>query len=54
MRIFPQFQGKILKPSYNAVDMAEVELMDDGYDARDFSSFLLEVSWLKCGLRCQN
>lgn len=23
--------------------MAELELMDDGYDARDFSSFLLEV-----------
>lgn len=24
--------------------MSELELMDDGYDARDFSSFLLDVS----------
>lgn len=39
-----QFQGKVLKPSFNAIDMAEVELMDDGYDARDFSTFLLDVS----------
>lgn len=27
--------------------MAEVELMDDGHDARNFSSFLLEVSWMR-------
>lgn len=25
--------------------MAEVELMDDGYDAREFSTFLLDVSF---------
>ncbi|XP_044013725.1 voltage-dependent calcium channel subunit alpha-2/delta-4 isoform X2 [Aphidius gifuensis] len=31
----PVFQG-ILKPSYNAVDMAEVELMDNDRDSRDF------------------
>lgn len=42
--MFCQFQGNILKPSYDAVDIAEVELMDDGKDARDFSSFLLGVS----------
>lgn len=33
----------MLKPSYNSVDMADVELMDDGYGPRDYSSFLLEV-----------
>ncbi|CRK93231.1 CLUMA_CG006775, isoform A [Clunio marinus] len=38
----PFFQGKILKPSYNSVDIAEVELMDDGYDPRDFNMLLLE------------
>lgn len=38
-----QFQKKVLKPSFSAVDFAEVELMDDGHDARNFSSFLLEV-----------
>jgi voltage-dependent calcium channel alpha-2/delta-3 len=38
-----QFQGGILKPAYNSIDMAEVELMDDGYPLRDFSSYLVEV-----------
>lgn len=33
----------MLKPSYNSLDMAEVELMDDGYGPRDYSTFLLEV-----------
>lgn len=29
--------------------MAELELMDDGLDARNFSSFLLEVSEVESG-----
>ncbi|XP_034938362.1 voltage-dependent calcium channel subunit alpha-2/delta-3 isoform X2 [Chelonus insularis] len=36
----PVFQG-ILKPSYNAVDMAEVELMDLGRGPRDFDEGIL-------------
>lgn len=39
-----QFQKGILKPAFNSLDMSEVELMDDGHDARDFSKFLLDVS----------
>jgi hypothetical protein len=42
--MFSQFRGKILKPSYNAIDMAEIELMDDGHGAREFSTFLKDVS----------
>ncbi|XP_044586279.1 voltage-dependent calcium channel subunit alpha-2/delta-3 isoform X2 [Cotesia glomerata] len=36
----PVFQG-ILKPSYNAVDMAEVELMDSGRGPREFDEGIL-------------
>ncbi|XP_055376852.1 voltage-dependent calcium channel subunit alpha-2/delta-3 isoform X2 [Condylostylus longicornis] len=39
----PIFQGDILKPSYNSVDMVEVELMDDGNDPRVYSSHLIEM-----------
>lgn len=39
-----QFQKGILKPAFNSLDMSEVELMDDGHDAREFSKFLLDVS----------
>lgn len=38
----PVFQD-ILKPAYNAVDMIEVELMDDDRDPRDFNENLIEV-----------
>ncbi|GLV36977.1 straightjacket [Carabus blaptoides fortunei] len=38
----PVFQG-ILKPAYNRVDMAEVELPDDELDPRDFNRTLLEM-----------
>lgn len=34
----------ILKPAYNSVDMAELELMDDDREARQFDNNLLEVS----------
>ncbi|XP_054278254.1 voltage-dependent calcium channel subunit alpha-2/delta-3-like isoform X3 [Macrosteles quadrilineatus] len=37
----PVFQG-ILKPNYNAIDMTDVELMDDGRDPLDFNEKLLE------------
>ncbi|XP_046661084.1 voltage-dependent calcium channel subunit alpha-2/delta-3 isoform X3 [Homalodisca vitripennis] len=37
----PVFQG-ILKPSYNSVDMTDVELMDDGQGPHNFSKKLLE------------
>ncbi|KAJ9593094.1 hypothetical protein L9F63_027664, partial [Diploptera punctata] len=37
----PVFQG-ILKPSYNSVDMAEVELVDDYREARDLNPKLRE------------
>lgn len=37
-----QFQG-ILKPSYNSVDMIEVELLDDDSEPREFSEKLLMV-----------
>lgn len=39
---FFQFQG-ILKPSYNSVDMLEVELMDDTRGPRDFNPELVQV-----------
>lgn len=39
-----QFQKNILKPAFNSLDMSEVELMDDGYKAREFHPKLLEVS----------
>lgn len=39
----PVFED-ILKPAYNSVDMAEVELMDDDSEARHFDANLLEVS----------
>jgi voltage-dependent calcium channel alpha-2/delta-3 len=32
-----------LKPAYNAVDMIDVELVDDDRDARDYDPALLEV-----------
>ncbi|XP_055704194.1 voltage-dependent calcium channel subunit alpha-2/delta-3 isoform X3 [Phlebotomus papatasi] len=38
----PVFQD-ILKPAYNAVDMIEVELMDDDRDPRDFNENLIEM-----------
>ncbi|KPU77119.1 uncharacterized protein Dana_GF13711, isoform D [Drosophila ananassae] len=39
----PIFQGYILKPSYNSVDMIEVELLDDDKGARDFNPVLLTI-----------
>lgn len=41
-----QFYKDILKPAYNAVDMIEVELMDDTNDPRDFNSNLIQVTKL--------
>lgn len=41
---FVQFQG-ILKPSYNSVDMVEVELFDDDRKPREFSKELTAVSF---------
>lgn len=38
-----QFQN-ILKPTYNRVDMTEVEILDDGAEARDFNPAIVEVS----------
>lgn len=38
-----QFQG-ILKPSYNSIDMAEVELVNDGFGHREFNKDMLDVS----------
>lgn len=39
----PVFED-ILKPAFNSVDMAELELMDDDREARQFDANLLEVS----------
>nr|XP_017003320.1 voltage-dependent calcium channel subunit alpha-2/delta-3 isoform X8 [Drosophila takahashii] len=39
----PIFQGYILKPSYNSVDMIEVELLDDDRSARDFNPVLMTI-----------
>lgn len=39
-----QFQG-ILKPAYNAIDMLELELLDDDSEPREFSKELLKVYW---------
>ncbi|XP_054735592.1 voltage-dependent calcium channel subunit alpha-2/delta-3 isoform X6 [Anastrepha obliqua] len=39
----PIFQGNILKPAYNSVDMIEVELLDDDRAARDFNPVLLTI-----------
>nr|XP_036670111.1 voltage-dependent calcium channel subunit alpha-2/delta-3 isoform X3 [Drosophila suzukii] len=39
----PIFQGYILKPSYNSVDMIEVELLDDDRAARDFNPVLMTI-----------
>ncbi|XP_030369817.1 voltage-dependent calcium channel subunit alpha-2/delta-3 isoform X2 [Scaptodrosophila lebanonensis] len=39
----PIFQGYILKPAYNSVDMIEVELLDDDRAARDFNPVLLTI-----------
>lgn len=33
----------ILKPAYNAIDMVEVELLDDNSEPRQFSEDLLSV-----------
>lgn len=41
-----QFQGYILKPAYNSVDMIEVELLDDDRVARDFNPVLMTVSFI--------
>lgn len=42
-----QFQGDILKPSYNSIDLVEVELTDDELRAaRDYNSDLISVSFL--------
>lgn len=38
-----QFQG-ILKPAYNSVDMAEVELMDNDRGPRDFDEGIIMVN----------
>lgn len=37
-----QFQG-ILKPAYNSVDMAEVELMDQDREPREFDEGIIMV-----------
>lgn len=34
----------ILKPAYNAIDMVEVELLDDGSEPRQFADDLLMVN----------
>lgn len=34
----------ILKPAYNAIDMVEVELLDDNSEPRQFSDDLLTVN----------
>ncbi|KRF79596.1 voltage-dependent calcium channel subunit alpha-2/delta-3 isoform X3 [Drosophila virilis] len=39
----PIFQGYILKPAYNSVDMIEVELLDDDRAARDFNPVLMTI-----------
>ncbi|XP_060654964.1 LOW QUALITY PROTEIN: voltage-dependent calcium channel subunit alpha-2/delta-3 [Drosophila nasuta] len=39
----PIFQGYILKPAYNSVDMIEVELLDDDRIARDFNPVLMTI-----------
>ncbi|XP_032570646.1 voltage-dependent calcium channel subunit alpha-2/delta-3 isoform X6 [Drosophila sechellia] len=39
----PIFQGYILKPAYNSVDMIEVELLDDDRPARDFNPVLMTI-----------
>ncbi|KAM8713318.1 hypothetical protein ACLKA7_013609 [Drosophila subpalustris] len=39
----PIFQGYILKPAYNSVDMIEVELLDDDRVARDFNPVLMTI-----------
>uniref|UniRef100_A0A1A9WG46 VWFA domain-containing protein n=1 Tax=Glossina brevipalpis TaxID=37001 RepID=A0A1A9WG46_9MUSC len=39
----PIFQGYILKPAYNSVDMIEVELLDDDRPPRDFNPVLLTI-----------
>ncbi|XP_067644743.1 voltage-dependent calcium channel subunit alpha-2/delta-3 isoform X6 [Eurosta solidaginis] len=39
----PIFQGNILKPAYNSVDMIEVELLDDDRAPRDFNPVLLTI-----------
>ncbi|XP_039479764.1 voltage-dependent calcium channel subunit alpha-2/delta-3 isoform X6 [Drosophila santomea] len=39
----PVFQGYILKPAYNSVDMIEVELLDDDRPARDFNPVLMTI-----------
>lgn len=41
--LYLQFQ-QILKPSYNSVDMIEVELFDDDRSPRNFSKELTAVS----------
>lgn len=38
-----QFQD-ILKPAYNSIDLAEVELLDDNSEPRQFDQGLLEVN----------
>lgn len=42
-----QFYKDILKPAYNAVDMIEVELMEDDYEPRDFNPLLIQVNNVK-------
>ncbi|KAH8398224.1 hypothetical protein KR222_006390, partial [Zaprionus bogoriensis] len=39
----PIFQGYILKPAYNSVDMIEVELLDDDRVPRDFNPVLMTI-----------
>ncbi|XP_070489901.1 voltage-dependent calcium channel subunit alpha-2/delta-3-like [Chironomus tepperi] len=39
----PFFQHELLKPSFNSVDMVEVELIDDSKTARDFNPGLLAM-----------
>lgn len=46
MLIFLNFQFQdILKPSYNSVDMSEVELMDTELEARELSDAMKAVSF---------
>lgn len=46
MNCYFQYQ-QILKPSYNSVDMLEVELFDDDRGPRNFSKELTAVSKYK-------
>lgn len=40
-----------MKPSYNSVDMVEVELFDDDRKPREFSKELTAVSFVQCQMK---